>query len=113
MSPSLAFSMKALQRVSDPTDQVTKNNTRESAQQGDDQGLGQKLDEDVPAARAERLFDADLSRALCDGDQHDVHQAYASDAESEQSDKAKQYFDSGRDDPQVKHVGKDIEYEDG
>jgi len=96
------------ERSDRPGNQVSKNNTRESAQQGDDQGLGQKLDEDVPAARAERLFDADLSSALRNGDQHDVHQAHASNAECEQSNKTEKDFDSGRDDPQVKQVGKNI-----
>src|SRR5664279_2536144 len=38
-------------------------------------GLDQELQEDVHLRRAQRLPDADLTRTLGDGDEHDVHDA--------------------------------------
>ena len=66
----------------------------------------------MPTARAESLFDADLARALGNGNQHDVHQAHAADAEREQSDEPEQNLDAGGDDAQVEQIGINVEDKD-
>ncbi len=48
-------------------------NTDEPAHERHHRGLQQELHEDVFAACAEGLADADLASALGDGDEHDVH----------------------------------------
>ena len=55
-----------------------------AAQQRQHHSLRQKLHQDLAAARAERLFQTDLARALRDGDEHNVHHA---DAAHEQGDR--------------------------
>jgi hypothetical protein len=60
---------------------IGERDAENSAGGRDDQRLREELEEDVAAARAEGLFDADLAGALLDGDQHDVHEADAGDAE--------------------------------
>src|ERR1700675_13420 len=56
-------------------------------------GLEEELPGDVAAARADGFADADLLRALGDGDEHDVHHAHAAD---EQANGAE--HDDGEDD---------------
>ena len=46
--------------------------------------------EDVAAARSEGFEQADLAGALGDGDEHDVHDAYAADAERHGADDSKE-----------------------
>ncbi len=62
----------------------------DAADQGDDGGLDQELALDVDGGCAERFADADLARALGDGDQHDVHHADAAKRERQQSDGAEE-----------------------
>ncbi len=52
---------------------------RQPAEQRDEHGLDQELDEDVRAPGADRLADADLPGALGDRDEHDVHHADPAD----------------------------------
>src|ERR1700679_1971494 len=63
--------------------------------------------------RTQSFFHADFAGALGDGDQHDVHEADATDTEREQADEAEENFDSGRDDLQVEEISKDVEHENG
>ena len=67
----------------------------------------------MPTAGAESFFDADLAGALSNGDQHDVHQAHAADAERQQADEPEQNLDAGGDDAQIEQIGKHVEDEDG
>src|ERR1039458_2697970 len=96
-----------------PGDNVSENYAGDSTEKRDGQGFGEELDQNVPTAGAESFFDADLAGALSDGDQHDVHQAYAADAEREQADEPEQDFDAGGDDSKVKQIGKHVEDKDG
>ena len=68
---------------------VGQDDAEESADEGDGERLGQKLEEDVAAARAQRFLDADFAGALGDGDEHDVHQADAADAQREGADESR------------------------
>ena len=49
------------------------DDAEDAAEETEHGGLREKLGEDLTAAGAERLFQADLARALRDGDEHDVH----------------------------------------
>ena len=71
-------------------DQISQRYAGHAAYSGDGHGLGQKLNEDMTAARAQRLFDADLPSALLHGYQHDVHQADAGDAQRQRAHQSKQ-----------------------
>ena len=62
----------------------------EAAEQRQGQGLDEELGEDVPAARADGLADADLAGPLADRDQHDVHDPDAADDERDRGDPAEQ-----------------------
>jgi hypothetical protein len=57
-----------------------------AAGQGEQDGLGQELDPDVTAGRAEGTAQPDLGPAFENGDHHDVGDA---DGADEQSDRAK------------------------
>ena len=51
----------------------TDDDADEAADDRERQGLDEELGEDVAAARADRLADADLAGPLADRHQHDVH----------------------------------------
>ena len=86
------------------------NRATEQRQQG---RLGQKLFQDVAAARADALANADLFRSFCYADQHDVHDHDAADHQRDRSyangrnlnraeDLVAQFVDrAGRDDAEV------------
>ena len=57
-----------------------------------DQPLEQELQQDLAAARAERLADADLARALLHVDEHDVHDADAADRERQHADERQHHL---------------------
>jgi hypothetical protein len=59
-----------------------------SGEEGEDEAFDEELGEDVAAPGAEGLHEADLSGALGDGDQHDVHDADTADGEGHGSDDA-------------------------
>jgi len=44
----------------------------------------------VAPSRAQRFFDANFTRALGDGDQHDIHQADPADSQCKRADEAQQ-----------------------
>src|ERR1700687_1128611 len=69
-------------------DGIGENDSEEPADEGNGERLSQKLEEDVAAARAERLLDANLAGALGDRNQHDVHQADAANSQSKSADEA-------------------------
>ena len=60
-------------------DEDCNDHSNNAGQEGEGQAFEQKLLQDVSAARAQGFEQADLSRALCNGDEHDVHYANASD----------------------------------
>ena len=61
-----------------------------AAEQRQDQGLDQELGQDVPAARADRLADADLAGPLADRDEHDVHDPDAAHQERDRGNPGQQ-----------------------
>ena len=77
---------------------VGEDDAEESTDEGDGERFGQKLEEDVAAARAQRLLDADFAGALRDGDEHDVHQADAADAQRQGADETEQNLEADGDD---------------
>ena len=62
----------------------------EAAEQREGQGLDEELGEDVAAAGADRLADADLAGPLADRDEHDVHDPDAADDQRDRGDPAEQ-----------------------
>jgi hypothetical protein len=50
---------------------------------------------------------------MCDGNQHNVHQSDATDSQREQSDKAEQNLDAGRNYLRIKKVGEYVKNENG
>src|SRR5216684_2089186 len=77
---------------------VSQNDAEEPADEGNGKRLCQKLEEDVAAARAERFLHADFAGALGDGDEHDVHQADATDSQREGADEGEQDLEAEGDD---------------
>ena len=66
----------------------SEKNADDSAQSGQDRGLCQELDQDIPGPCTERLSDTDLTGPLRDGHQHDVHDPDAAHQERDRSDPA-------------------------
>src|SRR5258706_9789041 len=97
------------ERAYTPGNQIGQHYSQQAAQSRDHEGFGEELEQDVPAMCAQRLFHANLAGALGYRNQHDVHQADAADAEGQQSDEAKQDFDSSADDLKIEQVGEDVE----
>jgi len=69
------------QRADGPGNDVGDGDASQASGESNGQGFGEKLQEDVVLVRAHGFFDADLAGALLDGDQHNVHQADAADAQ--------------------------------
>src|SRR4030095_12971800 len=63
-----------------------REHAEKTADPADRDGLGQELDEDVAAARADRATDADLAGALEDVGEHDVHDPDPADEERDARD---------------------------
>ena len=59
---------------------VSQDDPEHSADESDGKSFGEKLQEDVTAARAQGFFNADLAGALRYRDQHDVHETNSADA---------------------------------
>src|SRR5579862_3607860 len=74
----------------------TKRDAEEPAREGQRQGLAKELGQDVPRSGADGHADADLPRPLSDADQHDVHDADASDEERDGSDGREEGREDGR-----------------
>ena len=70
-------------------DQCPEYQTDHAAGEGEDEGLHQELQHDVAAAGAERAADADLTGALADGGEHDIHDANTADDQRDGRDGAK------------------------
>ena len=76
------------------------NDAQGSADEGEHQRLDKELHQDVTAARADGLQQADLFGALGHADQHDVHHADSADAEGERADDAEQRVEADGEGPQ-------------
>src|ERR1700730_12095762 len=85
----------------------------EASGEGDGQGFGEKLKEDVGFVRAQRLFYADFAGALLHRDQHDVHEADDPDAEGERADKCEDPSDHGDYDAKLVKVLLEVGHEYG
>src|SRR5918996_205152 len=80
-------------------DPEPERHSGQPAEGGEDDGLGQELAHDVRSARPDRLADADLARALGDGDEHDVHHHDPPDDERDRHQAHQGGVDAGRDLP--------------
>ena len=67
-----------------------EEDAEETAQQADGDRFEQELGQDVSFESADGLADADLTGALGDADQHDVHDANAADKQRDGGDCAKE-----------------------
>lgn len=67
-------------------EEIAESHSDQSARQGEDHGLDQKLTENVSPLGAQGHPDADLTNALGDRDQHDVHDPNPPDQERDRSD---------------------------
>ena len=67
-------------------DGAAEDDAEHAAGRRQERGLDQELPEDLAAARAERLADADLARPLGDRDHHDRHHADAADHQRDRRD---------------------------
>ena len=65
---------------------AAEEDAEQAADRRQEHRLDQELPEDLAAARAERLADADLARALGDRDHHDRHDADAADHQRDRGD---------------------------
>src|SRR5664279_2933967 len=92
------------------SDYVRQDNAEQSADEGDGESFGQKLEEDVPPSRPQRLLHSDFSGALGDGDEHDVHQADAADAQREGADESEQNLETESDDLELVDLLHEIEH---
>src|SRR5664279_4643241 len=92
---------------------IGDGDARNAAGKGDRQGFGQKLKEDVAPTATEGLFHADLSGALGDRYQHDIHQSDAADAQRQRADESQQYLQARGDDLELLQLPHHIEDEHG
>ena len=90
-------------------DGIGKDDAEESAYESDGESLRQKLEEDVAAACAKRLLDADFASALRDRNKHDVHQPDAANAQGEGADEGEQDLESESDDLELVNLLHKIE----
>ena len=79
----------------DVRDQHCHDHADDAGDEGQGEAFEEELREDVAAAGAEGFEEADFAGALGDGDEHDVHDADAADAEGHGSDDAEQDLKSG------------------
>ena len=68
---------------------MPRSDADQAAEDGQRDRLDQELRQDVAAARADRLADADLARPLADRHEHDVHDPDAADDERDRGDAAR------------------------
>src|SRR6202049_4090847 len=101
------------ERPHGPGNYVGDCDAGEASGEGDGQGFGEKLQQDVGFVRAQRLFYADFAGALLDRDQHDVHKADAADAEGERADESEQDLKRGDYDGELVEVLLEIGHEYG
>ncbi len=71
-------------------DEVRHGNSSDAANARNGESFSEELDEDVALARAESFFDPDFAGALLHGNQHDVHEADACDAQRECAEQGEQ-----------------------
>src|SRR5262245_31246591 len=71
--PGLDGGRKRRRRADEERDRDAGQDAEDPAEQRQDHRLAQELHREVGATGAQRLPDADLARALRDGDEHDVH----------------------------------------
>ena len=113
MSPPSAFFAIALYRVSlsnRKRDHVGQHDSQRSADESNGESFGEELQQNVSAARAQRLFHSDLSRPLRHRDQHDVHQADAANAQRQRADEAQQNFQADGDDFELVNLFHEVKY---
>src|SRR5271157_422009 len=91
---------------------VRQGDTGHPADSRDHQRLGQKLDQNVPLARAQGFFDADLLGALLHRDQHDVHQPDTGDAQRQGADKQEQHLERDSHNLELRKLLLEIGHED-
>src|SRR5258708_17502067 len=92
---------------------VGEDDAEKSANEGNGESLGEKLEEDVAAAGAERLLDANFAGGLGDGDEHDIHQADATDAQREGADEGEQDLEAEGDDCELVNLLHQIKDHEG
>ncbi len=63
-----------------------ENHSEHAADEAEDDGLDEELQEDVVLARADGHTNADLARSLGDAHEHDVHHADPADDEAHRGD---------------------------
>src|SRR6266404_1109730 len=68
------------------SDDYSQNDSQNAAGFGNENGLGQKLPQNVFAARANRFTDADFFRSLGHAYQHDIHDPDARSHERDETD---------------------------
>src|SRR5207249_5708444 len=73
-------------KIDKQTDGAAKQHADDTSRTGEHHGFGEKLPDDVTAARADGLAHADLAGPLRDGHQHDVHDANTTDKKSNGAD---------------------------
>src|SRR5579872_4446654 len=80
---------------------IGKQHAEHTACGGNDQSFRKKLKKNVALARTQSFFHANLAGSLGDGDQHDVHESYAADAQRNSADKGQKNFQSHDDDAEL------------
>src|ERR1017187_9519052 len=70
----------------EPGEEEAEGNTQESTADGDEDGFGEELADDIEAASADGAADADFAGAFHDGGEDDVHDADAADEEGNGGD---------------------------
>src|SRR5205807_2869228 len=90
-------------------DCIGQDYPQQAADKSNGKSLCEELKQDVPAAGAERLFHSNFTSALGDGDQHDVHQTDAADAQGQRADKAKKNLQADGDDFELMNLLHQVE----
>src|SRR5271170_3141461 len=86
-------------------DEDGNDHSDDAGEEGEGEAFEEELLEDVARASTEGFEEADLAGAFGDGDEHDVHDANASDAESHGSDDSEEEIEGGAELHDVGGVG--------
>src|ERR1035437_7924269 len=91
-------------------DRVGQYHSQHPADEGNGQSFGEELQQDVPPLRAQGFLHANLTRALRDRNQHDIHQADAADAECKRADETHQDLQPERNDFELMDLSHQVEH---
>src|SRR5579863_100258 len=91
-------------------DRISQYHSQHAANKSNRERFREELHQDVSPGRAQRLLHPNLARALCNGNQHDIHQADAADSKRKRSNKTHQHLQPESNNLELMDLGHQVEY---